>query len=175
MNGVRASIYTLLIISLINGSARADLSSPTYASAKIAYVNMDWATALNRLNQYQNEDSAFLSANPSISQAIANAINYCNRKIKVASTSGQGILIAAGVGGSGGSADGTTSQPPLPSPPSIATSGFPPGYGMKVCGCWGPNPPPTEVESRCASGRVRTNACSGFCAPGHPVYAYVCL
>ena len=55
------------------------------------------------------------------------------------------------------------------------SAGYPSGYGMKVCGCWGPNPPPTEYEPACASGRVRVNVCRGLCAPGHPLYAYVCL
>jgi hypothetical protein len=53
--------------------------------------------------------------------------------------------------------------------------GYPSGYGLKGCGCWGPNPPPTALESRCESGYVRVNVCPGFCAPGQPVYAYVCM
>lgn len=62
------------------------------------------------------------------------------------------------------------------SPPGIpsSSSGLPPGYGMQVCGCWGPNPSPVAPESRCSSGNVRLNVCPGFCAPGHPRYAYVC-
>jgi hypothetical protein len=59
--------------------------------------------------------------------------------------------------------------------PQTAASGFPPGFGMQVCGCWGPNPAQVAVEPRCASGRVRMNVCAGFCAPGHPLYAYVCM
>lgn len=51
--------------------------------------------------------------------------------------------------------------------------GFPSGYGMKICGCWGPNPRPVR-EPRCASGWVRVSVCSGWCAPRHPRYAYVC-
>ena len=58
--------------------------------------------------------------------------------------------------------------------PSLPTTGFPSNYGMKVCGCWGANPAPTEIEPRCASGYVRVNVCPGLCAPGHPPYAYVC-
>lgn len=65
--------------------------------------------------------------------------------------------------------------PNIPSPwPPQQQSGFPSGYGMKVCGCWGPNPPPFANEPLCASGSVRVNVCPGFCAPGHPLYAYVC-
>lgn len=64
--------------------------------------------------------------------------------------------------------------PPAPFPPAVP-SGLPSGYGMQVCGCWGPNPPSLAPEPRCASGRVRLNVCPGFCAPGHPLYAYVCM
>jgi hypothetical protein len=52
---------------------------------------------------------------------------------------------------------------------------FPSGFGMQVCGCWGPNPAPTAPEPLCASGAVRVNVCPGLCAPGHPPYAYVCM
>jgi hypothetical protein len=58
--------------------------------------------------------------------------------------------------------------------PRARLAGLPPGYGMQVCGCWGPNPAPTAPEPRCASGQVRVNICQGLCAPGHPLYAYVC-
>jgi len=51
--------------------------------------------------------------------------------------------------------------------------GFPSGYGMVVCGCWGPNPPIRHYEKKCASKKVRLNVCQGWCAPGLP-YAYVC-
>jgi len=52
---------------------------------------------------------------------------------------------------------------------------FPRGYIMRPCGCWGPNPMPTEVEIRCSSGMVRVNVCPGWCMPGQPRYAYVCF
>jgi hypothetical protein len=52
--------------------------------------------------------------------------------------------------------------------------GFPSGYGMKVCGCWGYNPAPIEPEPRCQSGNVRINACPGFCPTGGSPYAYIC-
>lgn len=54
------------------------------------------------------------------------------------------------------------------------TFGLPSGFGMQVCGCWGPFPPIMAAEPRCASGAVHINQCPGFCAPGQPVYAYVC-
>jgi len=57
---------------------------------------------------------------------------------------------------------------------SPSSQGYPSGYGMKPCGCWGPNPVPVEYEPQCASQKVRVNVCAGWCAPGHPVYAYVC-
>lgn len=59
--------------------------------------------------------------------------------------------------------------------PQSPPAGLPSGYGMKVCGCWGPNPAPTAPEQRCASGGVRENVCPAMCAPGHPAYAYVCM
>jgi len=59
-------------------------------------------------------------------------------------------------------------------PPPVP-AGLPSGFGMQVCGCWGPNPAPTAPEPRCASGGVRVNVCPGLCAPGHPLYAYVCM
>ncbi len=52
--------------------------------------------------------------------------------------------------------------------------GFPSGHGMKVCGCWGPNPAWTAPEPQCRSGRVRVNTCQAICSPGHPQYAYIC-
>lgn len=55
-----------------------------------------------------------------------------------------------------------------------ASYGLPSGHGMQVCGCWGPNPSPNAAEPRCESGAVRVNVCPGFCAPGHPLYAYIC-
>jgi Domain of unknown function (DUF4157) len=58
--------------------------------------------------------------------------------------------------------------------PTQAPVGFPSGYGMQVCGCWGPNPSQVVAEPRCATGGVRLNICPGQCAPGHPPYAYVC-
>ena len=61
-------------------------------------------------------------------------------------------------------------------PPNSATvaGGNPPGFGMLVCGCYGPNPVPAAPDPRCASQMVHINICPGFCAPGQPAYAYVC-
>ncbi len=55
-----------------------------------------------------------------------------------------------------------------------AQSGYPPGYGMQACGCWGFNPPVSAPEPRCASGAVRLNQCPGHCMGGGSPYAYVC-
>ena len=71
----------------------------------------------------------------------------------------------------------TAGQPQqiLSSFPQSPPASLPSGYGMQVCGCWGPNPAPTVPEQRCASGAVRINVCPAMCAPGHPAYAYVCM
>lgn len=63
---------------------------------------------------------------------------------------------------------------PAVSFPPQSPAGLPSGYGMQVCGCWGPSPAATAPEPQCASGNVRVNVCPGLCAPGHPLYAYVC-
>ncbi len=58
---------------------------------------------------------------------------------------------------------------------SSQSATFPSGHYMKGCGCWGPNPNPKEPEPRCASGWVVVNVCQGTaCAPGHPLYSYIC-
>jgi hypothetical protein len=62
--------------------------------------------------------------------------------------------------------------PAQPNPPQPA--GFPSGWGMQVCGCWGFNPALTAPEPRCASGWVRINICQGFCQGGGQPFAYVC-
>lgn len=63
---------------------------------------------------------------------------------------------------------------PPPGFPSQTQSGFPSGFGMQICGCWGGNPAPSAPEPRCASGSVRINMCPGFCQGGGNPYAYVC-
>lgn len=63
---------------------------------------------------------------------------------------------------------------PPPGVPVQAPSGFPSGFGMQVCGCWGFNPAPMAAEPRCAAGAVRINLCPGFCPGGGNPYAYVC-
>ena len=68
-------------------------------------------------------------------------------------------------------------QPPQPQPPPgfpPSPQGFPSGYGMQVCNCWGPNPPATAIEPRCTSGGVQVMACPGFCSGGGNPYGYVC-
>lgn len=57
--------------------------------------------------------------------------------------------------------------------PQQVQSGFPPGFGMLVCGCYG-NGPVIAPEPRCASGTVQANVCPGFCYGGGSPYAYVC-
>lgn len=63
---------------------------------------------------------------------------------------------------------------PPPGFPPQAPSGFPSGFGMQVCGCWGFGPPPIAPEPRCASRSVRITMCPGFCPSGGNPYAYVC-
>lgn len=58
--------------------------------------------------------------------------------------------------------------------PVWPNSGFPTGWMMQACGCWGPNPSLIAPEPRCSSGSVTINICPGFCAPEHPIYSYVC-
>lgn len=58
--------------------------------------------------------------------------------------------------------------------PAQSQAGFPSGFGMQVCGCWGSNASPVVPEARCASGAVRVNMCPGFCQGGGNPYAYVC-
>ena len=63
---------------------------------------------------------------------------------------------------------------PVPQPMPVQQL-LPSGYGMKVCGCWGPNPAPVAKEPRCASGQVQIGACPGTCVPGYVPYGYRCL
>jgi hypothetical protein len=67
----------------------------------------------------------------------------------------------------------TPAPEPQPTPLPVS-SGFPSGYGMQICGCWGPDPQEIVPEARCASGQVRLNQCSGWCPTGSVPYAYVC-
>ena len=64
-------------------------------------------------------------------------------------------------------------QAPSPFPPPIQGSGFPSGFGMQVCGCYGPTAG-WAPEPRCQSGAVRANLCAGFCPAGGQPYAFVC-
>lgn len=54
------------------------------------------------------------------------------------------------------------------------TNGYPSGYGMQMCGCYGFNPPVTAPEPRCASGYVRIGQCQGMCNGGTSPYGYIC-
>jgi hypothetical protein len=58
---------------------------------------------------------------------------------------------------------------------TIIPHGFPSGYGMQPCGCWGPYPSELSPEPRCSSGQVRVTLCPAMCTPQHPAYAWVCL
>jgi hypothetical protein len=64
-------------------------------------------------------------------------------------------------------------QPSSAAQPQVSP-GLPSGHRMTACACWGPNPVQPVAEPRCASGIVRVEICGGWCAPGHPVYAYSC-
>lgn len=80
--------------------------------------------------------------------------------------------------------DGTCDEPDLCKPgtdtsdckrkPTTQAAGFPSGFGMLVCGCYGFNPPRLAPEPRCQSGRVSLNICPGACPTGGYPYAYVC-
>ncbi len=54
------------------------------------------------------------------------------------------------------------------------SAGFPAGYGMKQCACWGFSQQTVAQEPRCRSGYVRVNQCAGYCPGGGSPYAYVC-
>jgi hypothetical protein len=65
----------------------------------------------------------------------------------------------------------------VPPPQTIAASapvGFPSGFAMTACGCWGPSPPRDAPEPRCASQAVQIAACPAFCPTGGQAYGYVC-
>ena len=57
---------------------------------------------------------------------------------------------------------------------NLPPPGFPSGYGMQQCGCWGGNPSPVAREPRCQSGRVVAMQCNGFCQGGGFPYGYTC-
>lgn len=52
--------------------------------------------------------------------------------------------------------------------------GFPPGYTMQQCDCWGGNPAPEAREPECQSGWVGIVQCRGYCQLGGRPYGYVC-
>jgi hypothetical protein len=83
---------------------------------------------------------------------------------------------AYAVGNNYASWNARRNQTPFPprSFPQQQPAGFAPGFGMLVCGCYGPNAPLFAPEPRCQSQSVRLNACPGSCAGGGSPYAYVC-
>lgn len=54
-----------------------------------------------------------------------------------------------------------------------AQAGFPSGFGMQICGCYGPTTG-LAPEPKCASGTVRINMCAGMCPGGGSPYAWLC-
>lgn len=60
--------------------AWADLSSPTYRAAKAAYAGGDFQSAFALLQQYVSEDGAFVQSHQGVSQAIAQAMAYCQER-----------------------------------------------------------------------------------------------
>jgi hypothetical protein len=63
---------------------------------------------------------------------------------------------------------------PFPPPPPPVMQGFPSGYAMTACGCFGPFPVQVALEPRCQSGGVRLVTCAGYCPTGGVPYGYVC-
>jgi hypothetical protein len=80
----------LVAVSCAAQLAWADLNSPTYVRAKQAYTRGDWTGALSALNQYLQEDAAFLAKNADIEKAVEAAVQYCKHQ------TGPGELIASG-------------------------------------------------------------------------------
>lgn len=67
--------------------------------------------------------------------------------------------------------DGSSNRHVPPPPPS--SFGFPPGYGMQLCGCQA-GYPSVSPEPRCQSGSVTPVQCPGFCPDGRPLIGFVC-
>ena len=85
-------------------NAFADLTSPSYLSARDAYHNEDWATARTLLQKYTNDDHEFLTKHPDLDAAILKAIIFCDGAIREERTK---------LGSVGIQADGNRA-PPLP-------------------------------------------------------------
>jgi len=61
------------------------------------------------------------------------------------------------------------------SPPSLCSSGYPSGYRLFSCGCWGYTDGRDAPDPRCASGWVRFSfECAGTCSGGGFPYAVYC-
>jgi hypothetical protein len=165
----------------------ADLTNPTYLSAKQAYAQQRWTEARQLLDQYKSEDASFLTVNRSILDAINDAIGFCYSKMPHASNPGATRIFAGGIIVAGGAAPASAAppaQPVLPQAPQSlsrfpsfapTSPAYPSNFGMLVCGCYGTNPPLTAPEPRCQSGSVRLNQCPVSCANGGMAYAYVCM
>jgi len=53
-------------------------------------------------------------------------------------------------------------------------SGFPKGYHVRKCGCWGSNPALLAREKKCRTGFALIKECAGFCTGGGNRTSYVC-
>lgn len=80
---INLNIYKLvfIIVLVTTNNAFADLNNITYKSAMNAYNDKEWLTALNQLQQYEIEDSKFLSSNPKIKQQLMAAIKFCKENL----------------------------------------------------------------------------------------------
>jgi len=174
-------LYLILnLILFLPNDALADLQNKTYISAKQAYINQQWPAAFDQLKIYKSQDSAFLNQNPSILNAINDAINYCNSKIPKYSPPGNITLVAGGIVAAGAP---PAPQPSLPDarpenygPPPVLLPPpprMPSGTPMQACGCWGPTPG-IAPEARCQSGGVNAVPCGGTCPGGGLVYGWMC-
>ena len=154
-----------------------DVEAPAY-EAETRYVawvgvqnSQQWASSTSDISpSILNHPASPLSFN-GISNICGTAVTAC--QINGSAPVGTPCWCSnTPLGAATGSIVPSAGQASLSSP---VPAGLPSGFGMKVCGCWGPNPAPSAPEPRCASGGVRVNVCQGFCAPGHPLYAYVCM
>lgn len=150
------NLFAIIVLASLITNSSADFTSPTYRSARQAYVNGDWVSALKLLKQYMAEDGSFLASSPTSREAVLRAIEYCNDK----STSS---LIAGGVQTVPVS---SPSPPPvLPNPdgpfagqlPSQQGGSGPFGLGhmapLTPCGCTGQNMSASVTpQTRCQSG-----------------------
>jgi hypothetical protein len=134
-----------------------------FANANDAYNNPSlWAHELTHVKQFRDWGTNNF------------AISYVRNVGSV-----EDPAYAAGNGYDGWRANQATMQgafsPPQPLAfPSWQGAGFPPGWGMLPCACWGSQPALFAPEPRCQSQTVRVNPCPGMCPGGGIPYAYLC-